>query len=135
MHRDCTRNSSLCANYPFNIAVSLQGVKVQSDLLYNWWSTANHFVLATRPLRPSTRIFIFQLNTCGYSPYVTSSSVLWVCRLQLLLVSPAQSFSDPSPGGLLTTFYCLRFETPPTWRARSPVFISPKIMAPLYPRH
>jgi hypothetical protein len=31
--------------------------------------------------------FFFQLNTCGYSPYVTSSPTRgWVCRLQLLLV-------------------------------------------------
>jgi hypothetical protein len=34
--------------------------------------------------------------------------------------STAQSFSGPSPLGLMITFYCLRFETPPTWRARSP---------------
>jgi hypothetical protein len=34
-----------------------------------------------------------------------------VCRLQLLLASPAQSFSGPSPVGLVTIFYCLRFET------------------------
>jgi hypothetical protein len=32
--------------------------------------------------------------------------------------SPAQSFSGSSPLGLATIFYCLRFETPPTWRAR-----------------
>jgi hypothetical protein len=29
-------------------------------------------------------------------------------------------FSDPSPTGLMPMFYCLRFETAPTWRARSP---------------
>jgi hypothetical protein len=34
-----------------------------------------------------------------------------VCRLQLLLVSPAQSLSGPSPVGLVTIFYCLRLET------------------------
>jgi hypothetical protein len=28
--------------------------------------------------------------------------------------SPVQSFSGPSPAVLMTTFYCLRFETPPT---------------------
>jgi hypothetical protein len=27
--------------------------------------------------------------------------------------SPAQLFSGPSPASLMTTFYCLRFETPP----------------------
>jgi hypothetical protein len=31
--------------------------------------------------------------------------------------SPAQSLSCPSCTGLVTTFYCLQFETPPTWRA------------------
>jgi hypothetical protein len=72
------------------------------------------------PPRPTTGNFIFQLNTCDYSPYVTSSLTRgWVCRLQLLLSSPAQSFSGPSPAGLMTTFYCLRYETPPTWRTRS----------------
>jgi hypothetical protein len=36
-----------------------------------------------------------------------------------------QSFSSPSPTGLMTTFYCLRFKTPPTWRARSSYLYSP----------
>jgi hypothetical protein len=50
----------------------------ESELLY---------VLATSPLRLTTSNFIFQLNTCGYSPYVTSSLTRgWSCRLQLLLV-------------------------------------------------
>jgi hypothetical protein len=48
--------------------------------------TASQFILATSPLRPMTRNFIFQLNTCSYSPYVTSSLMRgWVCHLQLLL--------------------------------------------------
>jgi hypothetical protein len=55
-----------------------------SELLDDWRFTANQFVLATRPLRLT--ISIFQLNTCGYSPYVTSSLTReWVCSLQLLL--------------------------------------------------
>jgi hypothetical protein len=59
----------------------------ESELLYNWWFTANHFILATSPLRLTTSSFIFQLNTCGYRPYVTSSLTRgWVCHLQLLLV-------------------------------------------------
>jgi hypothetical protein len=32
---------------------------------------------------------------------------------------PAQSYSSPSPAGLVTIFYCLRLETPPAWKARS----------------
>jgi hypothetical protein len=43
--------------------------------------------LGDKSLRLTTSNFIFQLNTCGYSPYVTSSLTRgWVCRLQLLLV-------------------------------------------------
>jgi hypothetical protein len=57
-----------------------------SELLYDWRFTANQFVLATSSLRPTTRIFIFQLNACGYSSYVTFSlSRGSVCCLQLLL--------------------------------------------------
>jgi hypothetical protein len=46
-------------------------------LLYDW-----RFVLAARALRLTTSNFIFQLNTCGYCPHVTSSPTRgWVCRL------------------------------------------------------
>jgi hypothetical protein len=69
--------------------------------------------LATSPLRLTTSNFIFQMNTCGYNHYVASSLTRgWVCRLQLLVVSPAQSLSGPSPQGLMTTFYSLTLETP-----------------------
>jgi hypothetical protein len=93
-----------------------------SDSLYDWRFTASQFVLATSPLRLTTSNFIFQLNACGYSPYVTSSPMRGLvfvyncCRS-----SPAQSFSDPSPAGLMTTFYCL-IRNSPTWRARFPYF-------------
>jgi hypothetical protein len=50
--------------------------------------------------------------------------------------SSAQSFSGPSPTGLTTIFYCLRFETPATWRARSPYLYPPGTGWPGYtPRH
>jgi hypothetical protein len=32
--------------------------------------------------------------------------------------SPARSFSGTSPAGLMTIFYCLRFDTLPTWVAQ-----------------
>jgi hypothetical protein len=38
---------------------------------------------------------------------------------------PAQSFSGPSPAGLMTIFYSLRFETSQTWRSKSPYFYPP----------
>jgi hypothetical protein len=72
--------------------------------------------LGVKPLQTHCQNFIYQLNTCGHGPYVTSSLMRgWICRLQLLLALAAHSFSGPSPAGLMTTFYCLRFETPPTW--------------------
>jgi hypothetical protein len=43
-----------------------------------------------------------------------------VSRLQFLLASQARSFASPSAAGLTTIFCCLRLETLPTWRARSP---------------
>jgi hypothetical protein len=48
--------------------------------------------------------------------------------------SPAQSFSVPSPGGLMTTFYCLSIETPPIWRARSTHLYPPGKRWPCYSR-
>jgi hypothetical protein len=61
------------------------------------------------PLDPQTSIF-FQPNTCGYSPYVTSSLMRGlVCRLKLLLaLTIAVILGSESCG---TTYYCLRFES------------------------
>jgi hypothetical protein len=57
----------------------------ESESLYDWRFTANQFVLVPSPLRLTARIFS-QLNTCGHSPYITSSLTKGlVCHLQLLL--------------------------------------------------
>jgi hypothetical protein len=79
-------------------------------------------------------ITVRQLRVCWYgAPSLTRGRV---CRLQLLLSSPAQSFSGPSPAGLKAIFYCLRFETPPTWRTRSMYLYPPGTGWPGYtPRH
>jgi hypothetical protein len=47
--------------------------KLKSKLLYDWRFTANQFVLAPGPFRPTTRDSFFQLNSCGNIPYVTST--------------------------------------------------------------
>jgi hypothetical protein len=44
---------------------------------------------------------------CGRSLWRQDGSVVYNCCWS----SPAQSFSDPSPVGLVNIFYCLRFET------------------------
>jgi hypothetical protein len=60
--------------------------------------------------------YFFHLSSPGYSPYATSS----------LTRGPRQrSLSGQSPAGLMTTFYCLRFETSPTQSARYPYVYPP----------
>jgi hypothetical protein len=56
--------------------------------------------------------------------------------LQLHWSSPAKPFFRPSPAGLVTILYCLRLETPQTWRARYPHLYPPGTGSPGYtPRH
>jgi hypothetical protein len=109
----------------------------QSELLYNLRFTANQFVLATSPLRLTTSNFIFQLNTCAYSPYVTSSLTRgWMSFT--IAVGPRQHSYSPVrvPRDSRPHFTVFRFEIPPTWRARSPYLYPPGTGWPGYtPRH
>jgi hypothetical protein len=102
-----------------------------------WTDQSQSYFTTEAPCDSRHSNFIIQLNTCGYSPYVTSSLTRgWVCRLQLLLVSPSQLFSGPSPAGPTITFSCLWFETPPIRRARSPHLYPPGTGWPSYtPSH
>jgi hypothetical protein len=70
-------------------------------------------------LGPKTK-FLLLSDICGFvdvgcSLWRGDGSVVYNCYWS----SPAKSFSGPSPAGFMTIFYCLRFETPLTWRARS----------------
>jgi hypothetical protein len=93
--------------------------------------------LRYKPLETHDQHLFFQLNTClhglhSHSLWREGGSVVYNCCWP----APAQSFSSPNPAGLATTFYCLRFETPPTWRAKSPYLYSPGTGWPSYtPRH
>jgi hypothetical protein len=68
--------------------------------------------IGAEPLATHGQNFFSQLNTCGHSPYITSSLTRgWVCHLQLLLTL-ASAFSLGSEShGTRTIFYCLKFET------------------------
>jgi hypothetical protein len=46
---------------------------------------------------------------------------------------PAQSFSGPSPAGLMTNFYCLRFKTPPTCGPAHRIYIPQEQGGPVMP--
>jgi hypothetical protein len=58
-------------------------LKLGVELFYNWQFTTKQFVLAQAPWdSPPDFFFFLQLNTCGRSPYVTSTLTRgWVCLL------------------------------------------------------
>jgi hypothetical protein len=107
----------------------------ESELLYEWRFNSNHFVLATSPLRPTTRTFIFQLSTCSYSPYVTSSLTRgWVCRLQLLLVLASAVILRSKSRGTHDHILLSQIRDFPKLEGQVPLFIFPrKRVARLYP--
>jgi hypothetical protein len=75
-------------------------LRTNSGLLYDVLFTAYQFVLATSPLILTTSTLIYQLNTCGYSPYATFSLTRgWVCRLQLLLALASAVIIGPESCG------------------------------------
>jgi hypothetical protein len=118
-------------------AYKLSNDWVWTELLYYDRRSVGQSVLISSPhLGLMTRFFytVRHLRVCWYG--VSSLTRGRICLLQLLLSSPAQSFSGPSPAGLMTTFYCFRFETPPTWRTRSLYLYPPGTGWPGYtPRH
>jgi hypothetical protein len=87
-------------------------------------------------LGPKTR-FLLLSNRCWFVDVERllcreDGSLVYSCSWS----SSAQSFSGPSPLGLTNILYCLRFETPLTWRARSPYLHIPGAGWPSYtPRH
>jgi hypothetical protein len=105
----------------------------ESALLYDWRFTANHFVLVTSPLRLRARFF-FQLNTCGHSPYVTSSVTRgWVCCLQLPLAF-ASTFILRSKSHRTHDHILLSqiHDPPPQPGAQISIFITPGTGGPSY---
>jgi hypothetical protein len=92
----------------------------KSKLCYGRRSVGQSVLVSSTHLGPKTR-FLLLSDSCGFVDvrhplWRVDGSVVYNCFCS----SPAQSFSGISPAGLMTIFYCLRFETPPTWRARSP---------------
>jgi hypothetical protein len=108
----------------------------ESELLYNWRFTASQSVLATSPLRLTTNNFIFHLNTCTYSPDVTSSLARgWVC-LQLLLVFASAVILRFKSRGTHDHILLSQIRGSPNLEGQVPIFISPRNRWPGYtPRH
>jgi hypothetical protein len=84
----------------------------------------------------TTRIFIFQLNIWGYSPYVTSSLMRgWVCHLRLLLaLSNAVIIRSESHRAHDHILLSQTWDSP-NLEGQVPTFISPRNrVAQLYPQ-
>jgi hypothetical protein len=110
-----TGMATLEVSEPASTRGALSESESESELLYDWRFTANKFVLAPNPLRLKDRIFS-SFEHCGLSPYIAFSLTRgWVCHLQLLLAFAAHPFSAPSPVGIATIFYSLRFKIS-SWR-------------------
>jgi hypothetical protein len=92
--------------------------------------------MATNPLRTTTSNFIFQLNTCGCSPYVTSSLTRgWVCRLHLLLTIARAVILRPESRETHNHIFLSPIRDYPKLEGQVPVFISPRNrVAQLYPQ-
>jgi hypothetical protein len=97
-----------------------------SELLCDWRFTANQFFLVTSPLRITTSNFIFQLNTCGYRPYVTFSLTKGlVCCLQLLLALASAVILRSESSGIYDHILLPQIRDSPNLEGQVPVFIAP----------
>jgi hypothetical protein len=102
-------------------------------LCYDRRSVDQYVLVSNTHLGPKNRFWLLS-DICGFVNirrplWREDGSVVYNCCWS----SPAQSFSDSSPAELVTIFYCLKFETLPTWRARSPYLYRPGIGWPRYP--
>jgi hypothetical protein len=113
--RDSSASIIKCTGSVFSSQSPLELWRTQSQ---SYFTTGS---LPPSLLRPTTRILISQLNTCGYSPYVTSFMMRGlVCRLQLLLVLASAVILRSESRGNHDHNLLSRFKTSLTWRARSP---------------
>jgi hypothetical protein len=114
-----------CLSYSNSwLTLSSSVTESKSKLCYNWWSVSQSALVSGTHLGPMTRfsITIRQLQVCLYVVpplYREGGSIVYNC----FWASPAQSFSGLSPAGLMTMFYSLKLETPPTQRARIHIYI------------
>jgi hypothetical protein len=102
----------------------IKSQKVRSKSCYDRRSVGQSILVSSTHLGPKTRFLLS--DSCGF---VDVGRPLWredgfvfykyCCPLL------RKSISGPSPAGLMPIFYWLRFETPRTWRARSPYLYPP----------
>jgi hypothetical protein len=108
----------------------------ESELLYDLRFAVNQLVLATSPFRLTTSNFIFQLNNCGYSPYVTSSLTRgWFYRLQLPLTDANSVILRSESSGTHDHILLSQSRDSPNLQGQVPIFIFPRNrVTRLYPQ-
>jgi hypothetical protein len=75
----------------------------------------------------SRPVIFFQRNTCGYSPYVTSSLIRGcVCRLQLLLALASAVILRSESRGTHDDILTSQIRDTPNLEGQVPIFISPR---------
>jgi hypothetical protein len=92
--------------------------------------------LGVKTLETHDQQFIFQLNTCGHSPHVTSSLTRgWVCLLQLLQVLASAVILRSDFRGTIDHNSLSQIRDSPNLEDQVPVFISPRNrVAQLHPQ-
>jgi hypothetical protein len=99
-------SSETCVNFTPQNRNPLKGNQSQSHIVTDGQSVSQSRCRAPPGAYDQIFITVWQLWSCFCeAPSVTRG------RVCLLYMLPAQSFSGPSPLGLETIFYCLRFET------------------------
>jgi hypothetical protein len=132
--RNCPR-PQLPASHFWKLQFSTDSInKSKSELFYDRRSVGQ-FVSVSSPVWGPRSDFCychtFAILLMGHSLWREDGSIVY----NFCWSSSAQSFSGPSPAGLMTVFYCLRFETPPNLEGQVPVFIFPRHrVAQLYPQ-
>jgi hypothetical protein len=120
-------------NYSLN---SKSKLELKSKLCYDRRSVGHSVLVSSSHVGLKTRFLLlsdsYRFVDVGGSLELEGGSAVYNC----CWASPAHSFLGPSPAVLVTIFYRLRFETPRTWRAKSPYLYPPGTGWPSYtPRH
>jgi hypothetical protein len=106
--------------------------KLKSKLYYDGQAVGQSVLVPVTHLRPATNFLTYLWLFLDSCLFVDVGRPLWrevgsvvfsFCR-----ASPAQSFSDLSPMGLTSIFYCLYFSDSSNLEGQAPVFISPRVV-------
>jgi hypothetical protein len=116
----------------YSSAISRLSHNSKSKIYYDRWSVGQSLLVSSTHLVLKTR-FLFLSDRCKFLMWdALSDERMGLSFTISCWPFPAQSFSGPSPSGLMTIFYCLRFESPGNWRAISPCLYPPGTGWPSY---